>query len=583
MKKENIVRLIGLLLLSVALFGSVAQGAETDKTPVRFAILGDRTGGYVGNIYEGIVTEIARLRPDFVMNVGDMIEGYTDDSTKLKKEWAEYDSIVKGLGAPLYRTPGNHDITTDLAEPYYRRFSGKPYYSFDHNNIHFIILDVSRWESSRDLPKEQLDWLTDDLKQHQTAAQTMVFFHKPFWQATLAQNKPDTLHGIFKKYGVDAVFNGHFHEYFTGTYDGIQYVSVGSSGAEVDVSPTGVQYHFTWVTVDSSGIHVAPIKQGSVLPADEMTIADKNACDWIRNSGLSVAKPLRVDKDLAVTDSVINVILNNSNSKTVTEDTLRWNVPENWKIEPSSVAVKLAAGESKTFPFVAHCLKGIYPVPTASVTFNYAEGKRVSAKSDLRVAREAQCYPSAALVTIDGKINEPVWHDPVTAFFASGGKEVTVEPVKIYFAHDRENLYIAAYCQDSKMESLKAKITEHDGMISGEDCVGFFLEPVRGGDVYQIYINPLGTVLDQRLTKGSDGWVSADKSWNSVCEIKTTRGTDYWTMEAKIPVKQFGATLKSGDDWRLNFRRKQPRLRSSAEWQTPIDYSADTYGKLIIK
>lgn len=583
MKRISAFQQVGFVLLLLAAFLTAAQAVGADKTPVHFAILGDRTGSHVAGVYEGIVAEIGRLHPDFVMNVGDMIEGYTEDSTELKKEWAEYDTIVKGLGAPLYRTPGNHDITTDYAEPFYRRFSGKPYYSFDHQNIHFIILDVSRWEAGEMLPKEQLEWLVSDLKQRQNAKHTMVFFHKPFWEATVFEGKPDTLHAIFKKYHVDAVFNGHFHEYFEGKYDGVQYVSVGSSGAEADASPTGLQYHFAWVTVDSSGIHVAPIKQGSVLPFDEMTVADKNACDQIKNFGLMFERPLRVDQNLAVIDSIISVVLDNSRSKNATEDTLRWNLPENWRIEPGSMAVKVAPGEKKTFQFAAHCLKKLYPVPSASVTFTYAAGMRVPVKSEAKLARQVQCYQTATPVTIDGKIAEPVWHDPVTTFFAPDGKDVTVEPVRFYFAHDKDNLYLSAYCQDSKIDSLRAKVAEHDGMISSEDCVGFFLEPIRDGAVYQIYANPLGTVFDQKLVNGNDGYVTPDKSWNSECMIKTARGADFWTMEAKIPVKQFSATIKAGDEWRLNFRRKQARLKSAADWQAPIDYDANTYGVLIMK
>ncbi len=41
--------------------------------------------------------------------------------------------------------------------------------------------------------------------------------------------------------------------------------------------------------------------------------------------------------------------------------------------------------------------------------------------------------------------------------------------------------------------------------------------------------------------------------------------------------------IKSGDKMRLNFRRKQSRLSTAADWQTPIAYYAETYGFLIMK
>ena len=85
------------------------------------------------------------------------------------------------------------------------------------------------------------------------------------------------------------------------------------------------------------------------------------------------------------------------------------------------------------------------------------------------------------------------------------------------------------------------------------------------------------------MTKGGNGWVTADKNWNVICDVKTSKGNGFWSMEARLPAKQFGAVLKSGDQWRLNFRRKQPRLQSSADWQAPIAQDADTYGVMIIK
>jgi hypothetical protein len=551
---------------------------------IRFVVIGDRTGRHQPGVYEQAIAEISRLRPDFSITVGDQIEGYSSDSTEIAVQWREYYSIVKPLPSPLYLTPGNHDITYDQMEPWYRQHAGEPYYSFDQLGSHFIVLDVSRWEFGEPLPKAQMDWLVDDLRNNELAAHTLVFFHKPYWIMALQQNKPDTLHQLFVRYGVDAVFTGHFHEYFSGERDGIIYTGVGSSGAETAPSPSGLMYHFAWVTVDSAGIQIAPIKLGAVLPWDEITATDKMATDRINNFGLAIVSPVPVEEDLTVKDTIVEVKLNNSFAGRGTEDTLRWTVPPNWMIEPQTMAVKLAAGEIKTIPFRVRCAGMLYPPPTAQYAFSYGKDGKISTKIDLKVARQVICHNTGAPVTLDGAITENCWRDPITSFFAPDGGPMKTDPVEFYFAHDKDYLYLAALCSDTKIDSLRAKITQHDGAISGEDCVGFFLEPIKkSGLVYQIYINPLGTVFDQKLTKGADGWVTPDKSWNSVCDVKTSKGNGFWSMEARLPVKQFGAVLKSGDQWRLNFRRKQPRLQTTADWQAPIDYDAETYGIMIMK
>jgi hypothetical protein len=576
--------LAALTVVVIAATPKQATEPQPTATTLRFAIIGDRTGGHVEGIYERIIAEVARLHPDFSINVGDMIEGYSEDSVEIAKQWREYDSIVRPLPSPLHRTPGNHDITTDKMEPWYRLYAGNPYYSFDLGGSHFVVLDVSRWEFADQLPAAQLKWLTNDLQEHQGAAHTFVFFHKPRWIESLEQNKPDTLHQLFVRYGVDAVFNGHYHEYFSDTRDGIMYTAVGSSGGGTDPMPNGLEYHFTWVTVDSGGIHIAPIKLGAVLPWDEYTVTDKMAIDRVRNFGLAIVAAVPVEQDLTVKDTVVEVKVNNSFAGRETEDTLRWTVPENWKVEPSLMAVKIAAGETRNLSFRVRCAGKLYPVPTAEFAFGYGQDGKITVKSDLKIARQVLCYSTGAPVTLDGAITESCWHDPVTRFFAPNGGEVKIDPVRFYFAHDKEYLYLAAQCSDAKVDSLRANVSEHDGMVAGDDCVGFFFEPVKkGGLVYQVYINPLGTIFDQKLTKAENGYVAADKSWNSICDVKTSKGNGFWSMEARLPIKQFGAALKSGDQWRLNFRRKEPRLRSSADWQAPIDYDAETYGTMTIK
>ena len=107
MKSKHILLTILLLTLTFS------ANAEDIDDPIRFAIIGDRTGGHVPGVYGEIIQEIELLKPDFTMTVGDMIEGYTEDVERLTAEWNEYLEIIKPLSAPIHHTPGNHDITNE--------------------------------------------------------------------------------------------------------------------------------------------------------------------------------------------------------------------------------------------------------------------------------------------------------------------------------------------------------------------------------------------------------------------------------------------------------------------------------------
>jgi hypothetical protein len=559
---------------------------ESDLTltnrSVRFAIIGDRTGGAVPGIYEEIVGEVERMRPDFVMTVGDHIQGYTDDTTTLNKEWDEYFSIVKPLTMPLYLTPGNHDITSDAALGSFRHKVGAPYYSFNVGKYHFIVLDVTRWESSEELPKEELDWLAKDLAGHRDAAKTLVFYHKPFWFDSIVLGKPDTLHSLFVAGGVDAVFNGHLHSYFSAKLDGIIYTALGSSGGIIDQVITDLDYHFTWVTIDDTSITIAPIKKGSVQSWDMVSATEEHLIGDIRLHAVKFTSTASVTPDLRITDSKVQLEISN-NAEQALNDTVKWQIPSGWSIQPAALAVTIPAKSKGDFTFDVTCAGSLYPVPAATINAPYGKGKTLAVSRNLRVARNASAPFVKKPPKIDGKLDDVCWDyaNAVKSLFSPDGGPAKIDTTLFYFAYDKDNLYLAARCYESRMDSLCASVTTRDGGVYGEDCVGFFLQPDQTKDIaYQIYFNPVGTVFDQKIMLSSLGYFYADKSWNGAYVVKAGIGKDYWDIEARIPFKQLNVSGKSGTTWGANFLRKQKRLSNSADWQIPVDYDPETYGKL---
>jgi predicted phosphodiesterase len=569
-----------VILLAVILLAVVAVAK-----PVRFAIIGDRTGGHQDSIHEKIVAEVAGAKPEFVMSVGDYIEGYQQtDTLKLEDEWQEYKAIVAPLKMPFYYVPGNHDITFDNALGAYERNAGKPYYSFDYKGMHFIVLDASRWESSDQLPAEQFDWLAGDLAANRKAKYTFVFFHKPFWTASVAEGKPDTLHSLFKAYGVDAVFNGHFHQYFTATYDGIKYTAIGSSGGETEPGPTGILYHWALVTVDDKkGINIEPVLLGGEKRAwDDVTWSDMQSVDRNALAGLRFRRPVLVGEDLTAADTA-TLVVENRPLETTLEDTLRWDVPAGWSVSPKSVAVSVAPGAEAEYRFGVAAVGRPFPAPKLTLRFPYAKGKSCPVTASLDVARTAQCSYVKKPPLIDGEVIEKLWKKPVMGLFSNDSEAMQTDSVRFYFAADSANLYLAAVCFDPNPDSVDAKATERDKGVHLDDCVGWFLAPdTSKGTIYQVYFNPNAVVLDQKITVSPEGKMDVDMAWSADVDVKAAKGKNYWSVEAKLPLAQFGVSAKPGDVWGLNFRRKQPGRNANADWQ-PITYDPHGLGLMFIK
>jgi hypothetical protein len=563
---------IGLLLSW--LLAAVGMGAPV----VRFAIIGDRTGGHQPGVYEGIVAEVERLRPDFVLTVGDQIEGYTEDTAVLGGEWREYDSIVAPLSMPLHLAPGNHDITTDGQLAPYVAHNGRPYYSLDIQDLHFIVLDNSRWESSDKLPPEELDWLAADLGRTRKARFTFVFMHKPFWEQTTVRGRPDTLHSLFRKYGVDAVFAGHYHQYFSGTVDGISYTAVGSSGGEASAGPTGIQYHFTWVTVDDAGIHIAPVTAGAVRAWDDVTVDDMRSIGQNEQLGVRFIGPVLVASDMKVKGNATVIVANRSETDTL-RDTLRWEIPEGWSVKPDRAALDIAPGAEARVAVDVSCGGRPFPAPSATARLPYARGKASPVSRALRVARSASCV-RAADITIDGRLNEKQWQQPETRFIGWDGAPAQTDSGRFYFAWDDTCLYVGAACFDPAVNAVRAQAEKQDDAVYNDDCVGFFFQPDTGVDeIYQIYFNLKGVAFDQKIAVNFDGDMTADPKWNGGYTAAGSLDKGQWSLEARIPLAQLGAKAGPNKVWGLNFRRKQPGRKANADWQ-PISYDPNGLGLL---
>src|SRR6185369_11580981 len=217
----------------VLLFASVIglRALAEPKNDFRFSIVGDRTGGAQPEIFGRVWREIDLMHPDFVINVGDTIEGGKDALADgqwqdLRPVWQRYNHF------PLYFTPGNHDIWSESSLELYKKETGRPtYYSFNYQDAHFTVLDNSR---SLDLTQSQLDFLEADLKANQDRRPKFVFFHKPYWIAFLKLGSGEfPLHQLAKKYGVSYIISGHGHQFMRLTREGVTYLEVGSSGAKL--------------------------------------------------------------------------------------------------------------------------------------------------------------------------------------------------------------------------------------------------------------------------------------------------------------------------------------------------------------
>jgi hypothetical protein len=450
------------------------------------------------------------------------------------------------------------------------------------------MLDTSRWESSDSLPEEYYTWLKEDLNAHKDAPLTFVFFHKPLWYNTLAEGKEDRLHEIFVQNGVDAVFSGHFHTYGSAVYDGITYTMMGSSGGRMydDNLYKGHFYHYGVVEVsdDDFNLTIVPLKGDERYDRDVVKVSDLKFFEKIYSEYI-VLNEFYVDTPITGQEK-LSIVITNPYEEPM-ETVIEWNLEEtDWSVEPDAFTVEIPQNSTSTLTFNAD-YENLYPLPEVSIFYPYGEDELYEHTVPPHITRTLTInqFKPTNTPRIDGKLGHIEWigATSVESFCSPEGGEVTVEDTSFYFGYDDENLYIQVNCGQESELIINAE--ERDGAVWLDDCVGFFLSPGGlEGDIYQIYFNPDGVIFDQRIFTNEEGQLDGDVEWNVECEVSTSRDDDWWTSEIAIPFTALETdTPEVGDEWRVNFRRKEMSVESSADWQYPISYYAEYFGRMVFE
>lgn len=267
------------------------------KEGFQFAVVTDRTGGHRGHVFQDGVAKLNLLRPDFVMSVGDLIEGYSTDPAELDEEWKEFMGFIKPLKVPFFYVPGNHDVQNPLELEKYHQYVGRDYYHFVFKNVLFLCLNSDDPYPAK-FSQTQLDYAAKALAENKGVRWTLVFFHRPLWVAQESEGKK----GVDKGNGMDkldellkgrpyTVFVGHNHHYRKYVRKDQRYYILATTGAgsEMRGPAFGEFDHVAWVTMTEAGPLVANVMLNGVW---DDNIATEKSVGFMER--LSQAAPTQV-------------------------------------------------------------------------------------------------------------------------------------------------------------------------------------------------------------------------------------------------------------------------------------------------
>lgn len=327
-----------------------------DPDRFQIAIVTDRTGGHRPGVWMDAVRKINLLRPEFVVSVGDLIEGYTDNPKQVEREWKEFLGFIDQLDMRFFFVAGNHDVTNPMMHQIWRKHFGREWYSFDYKNVHFVCL-LSEDPVNR-LGEKQLGWLEQDLAEHADARWTLVFLHKPLWTYSernrSAGNDDRTNWKRVEELLVDrphTVFAGHVHHYVQYQRNDQQYYSLATTGggSQLRGNDYGEFDHITWLTMERDGPHVANLRLDGILPPDVVTEESIGRFNkFLAGVGVEVAPVLiEGDESLAFSTGEITLRLRNEFDQPVRMSGEIVGMPlRGLTVDPMRLEIEAPAGES---------------------------------------------------------------------------------------------------------------------------------------------------------------------------------------------------------------------------------------------
>ena len=180
-----------------------------------------------------VFNQINHSDAEFCVHLGDMVNpvpelpSYVDAANN-------FHQLSASLKMPLHLMPGNHDVGDKPVTwmpagmvnrdhiMLYRKHFGLDYFSFDHDQCHFVIINSPLINSGDPAELEQADWLEADLAAN-IGKRIFLFSHYPIYVSdpiepesydNIDEPGRSWLLSLIRQYKPEALFSAHVHNFW---------------------------------------------------------------------------------------------------------------------------------------------------------------------------------------------------------------------------------------------------------------------------------------------------------------------------------------------------------------------------------
>lgn len=213
---------------------------DTQKTMFYQILMGRESNNH--NEREILIDSISKMRPDFVMILGDLVSYGQSHG-----DWNYFDEIMAPLRAqnlPIFPVMGNHDYFFSIKRSLpklLQRFSilnKKTWYSFTYGNLGIISIDSNKNILGKTNWDKQLQWINQEINHFEINPDIkgimMMGHHPPYTNSfevfPHGPTKKDILPLFFQSKKTMLYFSGHCHAYERFEVSGKTFIVSGGGG-----------------------------------------------------------------------------------------------------------------------------------------------------------------------------------------------------------------------------------------------------------------------------------------------------------------------------------------------------------------